>query len=99
MRDTGQQFLGTFFGDHAKTGIGTMLNTGSVIGAGATLFGAHMPPRVVPPFSWGDGEPYETYDVTRFLVVAERVMARRKVKLGDKGRKQLGEAHKRRWSS
>jgi UDP-N-acetylglucosamine diphosphorylase/glucosamine-1-phosphate N-acetyltransferase len=99
MRDTGQQFLGTFFGDHAKTGIGTMLNTGSVIGAGATLFGAHMPPRVVPPFSWGDGEPYETYDVTRFLVVAERVMARRKVKLGDKERMQLGEAHKRRWSS
>lgn len=97
MRDTGLQFLGTFFGDHAKTGIGTMLSTGTVIGAGANVIGAKMPPRVVPPFAWGDGEPYETYDVTRFLVVAERVMSRRQVKLGDKARKQLGEAHKRRW--
>jgi UDP-N-acetylglucosamine diphosphorylase/glucosamine-1-phosphate N-acetyltransferase len=99
MKDTGQQFLGTFFGDHAKTGIGTMLTTGTVIGAGANVFGGHMPPRVVPPFAWGDGEPYDTYDVTRFLVVAERVMLRREVKLSDKERKQLGEAHKRRWSS
>lgn len=97
MRDTGLQFLGTLFGDHAKTGIGTMLSTGTVIGAGANVIGAKMPPRVVPPFAWGDGEPYETYDVTRFLVVAERVMSRRQVKLGDKARKQLGEAHKRRW--
>jgi UDP-N-acetylglucosamine diphosphorylase/glucosamine-1-phosphate N-acetyltransferase len=99
MRDTGQQFLGTFFGDHAKTGIGTMLSTGTVIGAGANVFGANMPPRVVPPFAWGDGQPYETYDVTRFLVVAERAMSRRGLKLSDKARKQLGDAHKRRWSS
>ena len=99
MRDTGLQFLGTLFGDHAKTGIGTMLSTGTVVGAGANVFGANTPPRVVPPFAWGDGEPYETYDVTRFLVVAERVMSRRQVKLSDKARQQLGEAHKRRWSS
>jgi len=99
VRDTGQQFLGTLFGDHSKTGIGTMLSTGTVIGAGANIFGSNTPPKVVPPFAWGNGEPYETYDVTRFLVVAERVMARRHVELGDKARKQLAEAHKRRWSS
>jgi UDP-N-acetylglucosamine diphosphorylase/glucosamine-1-phosphate N-acetyltransferase len=99
VRDTGQQFLGTLFGDHAKTGIGTMLSTGTVIGAGASVFGAKMPPKVVPPFAWGDGEPYDTYDVTRFLVVAERVMSRRHIELSSKARKQLAEAHKRRWSS
>src|SRR6202158_1511638 len=99
MRDPGLQFLGTLFGDHVKTGIGTMLSTGTVVGAGANVFGANTPPRVVPPFAWGDGEAYETYDVTRFLVVAERVMSRRQVKLSDKARQQLGEAHKRRWSS
>jgi hypothetical protein len=75
-----------------------MLSTGTVIGAGANVFGAGVPPRAVPPFAWGDGEPYDTYDVTRFLVVAERVMARRQVELGAKARKQLAEAHKRRWS-
>ena len=99
MKDTGLQFLGTFFGDHAKTGIGTLLSTGTVIGAGASVFGTNMPPRVVPPFAWGDEEPYETYEITRFLVVAERVMSRRDVKLSDKARKHLGEAHKRRWTT
>src|ERR1700682_252569 len=99
MKDTGLQFLGTLFGDHAKTGIGTMLSTGTVIGAGANVIGANMPPKALPPFAWGDGEAYDTYDVTRFLVVAERVMSRRQVKLSDKARQQLGEAHKRRWSS
>ena len=99
VKDTGQQFLGTLFGDHAKTGIGTMLSTGTVIGAGANVFGAATPPKVIPPFAWGSAEPYETYDVTKFLVVAERVMARRDVELGDKGKKQLAEAHKKRWST
>jgi len=99
VKSTGQQFLGTLFGDHAKTGIGTMLSTGTVLGAGANVFGANAPPKVIPPFAWGDSEPYDTYDVTRFLVVAERAMARRHVELGDKARKQLAEAHKRRWST
>ena len=99
VRNTGQQFLGTFFGDHAKTGIGTMLTTGSVIGAGANVYGGNMPRKVVPPFAWGDGEPYDTFDITKFLAVAERAMARRQIELGEKARKQLAEAHERRWST
>jgi UDP-N-acetylglucosamine diphosphorylase/glucosamine-1-phosphate N-acetyltransferase len=99
VRSTGQQFLGTLFGDHAKTGIGTMLSTGTVIGAGANVFGGNMPPKVVPPFAWGDHLPYDTYDVARFLEVAERMMSRRHVELGQKARKQLAEAHKKRWSA
>ena len=99
VRTTGQQFLGTLFGDHAKTGIGTMLSTGTVIGAGANVFESSIPPKVVPPVAGGFGEPYETYDITRFLVVAERAMARREVELGEKGRQQLAEAHKKRWST
>jgi hypothetical protein len=75
-----------------------MLNTGTLLGAGANVFGANTPPKAVPPFAWGSNEPYDTYDVTKFLAVAERVMSRRHVELGDKGRKQLTEAHKRRWS-
>jgi len=31
--------------------------------------------------------------------VVERAMSRRQVKLSDKAKKQLAEAHKRRWSS
>jgi hypothetical protein len=76
-----------------------MLSTGTVIGAGANVFGGTMPPKVVSPFAWGDGEPYDTYDIARFLAVAERVMARRHVELSNNARKQLTEAHKRRWDS
>ncbi|MGH9422500.1 MAG: hypothetical protein ACRD3J_21165, partial [Thermoanaerobaculia bacterium] len=97
VKNTEQQFLGTFFGDHSKTGIGTMLNTGTVIGAGANVFGSTMAPKVVPPFAWGESEPYDTYDVTKFLEVAGRVMSRRDVELTDMARRQLADAHKRRW--
>lgn len=76
---TGQQFLGSLIGDHAKTGIGTRLSTGSVIGAAANVFGTRMPPKIVLPFAWGDGEPWETFALDRFLVVAARVMGRRGV--------------------
>lgn len=93
IRDTGQQFLGTMFGDHAKTGIGTHLNTGTVLGAGANVFGAVMPPKFVPPFSWGDGEPYDEFAIDKFLLVAERMMQRRHVELGERGKEQLRQAH------
>ena len=92
-RDTGLQFLGTMFGDHAKTGIGTCLSTGTVLGAGANVFGGGMPPRAVPPFAWGSDEPYAVYDLERFITVAGRVMARRGVELGEQGRRQLTAAH------
>ena len=82
QRRTGLQFLGSLVGDHAKTGIGTRLPTGSVLGAGSNVFGTRMPPKVVLPFAWGDGEPWETFDLERFLTVAGRVMGRRGVVLG-----------------
>lgn len=96
--DTGMQFLGTLFGDHAKTGIGMMLTTGSVIGAGANIFGTTMPPKAVAPFSWGDSEPYSTFEEEKFLDVAGRVMARRHVDLDDRGRRHLKSCYARRWS-
>ncbi len=94
MRETGMQFLGSFFGDHARTGIGTMLATGTVIGAGANVFGGAMPPRYVPPFSWGKGEKLEEYQFDKFLEVAERVLGRRNVALSDGLRRHYAEVHR-----
>ena len=93
MRDTGSQFLGTLFGDHVKTGIGTMLTTGAVIGAGANVFGGHLGSKFVPPFAWGDGEPYGSFDLDKFLMVAERMMARRHVELSEAEKTQLTQAY------
>ena len=98
IRDTGLQFLGTCFGDHVKTGIGLRLSTGTVLGAGANVWDA-MPPKAVAPFAWGGRAPYATYDVDKFLVVAERAMARRSVPLGERARQQLRRAHAERWSA
>lgn len=98
LRSTGMQFLGTFFGDHAKTGIGTRLTTGTVLGAGANVFGTQMPSKVVPPFAWG-GAPatHEVYALDKFLEVAERVMSRRDVTLSGSARQQLEAAYHARW--
>ena len=48
-RDTGLIKVGCFLGDHVKSGIGTVLNTGTIVGAGSNVFGGVMPPPVVPP--------------------------------------------------
>lgn len=96
VRDTGQQFLGTLFGDHVKTGIGMRLNTGTVLGTGANVWDG-MPPKAVAPFSWGSGEPYDIFQLDKFLEVAERMMARRKVALSEGARRQLTAAHSARW--
>ena len=87
--DTGLLKLGCMIGDHAKTGIGTLLSTGSVVGAGSNLFGGLIPPRSVPPFTWGSGDALEEYDLDRFLEVTERTMGRRDMPLTDDARTLL----------
>jgi UDP-N-acetylglucosamine diphosphorylase / glucose-1-phosphate thymidylyltransferase / UDP-N-acetylgalactosamine diphosphorylase / glucosamine-1-phosphate N-acetyltransferase / galactosamine-1-phosphate N-acetyltransferase len=82
-QDTGLIKLGCLLGDHVKTGIGALINTGTVIGAGSNLFGTEMPPRYVPPFSWGSGADLMAYDVEKFLAVTATVMGRRKVTLSE----------------
>lgn len=98
LRDTGLQFLGTFFGDHVKTGIGTMLNTGTVIGAGANVYGGETTPKAIPPFAWGERPPYSTYRMDKFIEVSQRAMARRHVDLTDRQIRFLNAAFERRWS-
>ena len=98
IRETGQQFLGTLFGDHAKTGIGLRLTTGTVLGAGANVYGSEMPPKAVAPFSWGEAGSFSDYRLDKFLDVAARMMARRHVDLGDQAKSQLSASYAARWS-
>ena len=69
--------LGCLVGDHVKTGIGTLLNTGAVIGAGCNLFGAAAPTSHLPPFRWGATPEAPPYRLDRFLDTAAHVMSRR----------------------
>lgn len=52
---TGFQFCGLFMGDHAKCGINTMFNTGTVVGVFANVYGAGYPRNFIPDFAWGGG--------------------------------------------
>jgi hypothetical protein len=74
---TGRMNLGTLFGDHSKTAIGTLLSTGTVVGTAAQVLQA-SPPRYVPPFSWGETGA-ERVECEGFITIAKRVMPRRKV--------------------
>ncbi len=79
--ETGLMKAGCLLGDHVRTGIGTLLDTGTVVGAGASLFGDRAAPKSVPPFSWGSGAAPAEYDIERFLETAALVMRRRGVEL------------------
>jgi UDP-N-acetylglucosamine diphosphorylase/glucosamine-1-phosphate N-acetyltransferase len=96
MRNTEMMFLGSMIGDYARTGIGTRLNTGAVVGAGANIFPAGLSPKVVPPFAWGDAaDPFARFELDKFLAVATRQMARRNVVLDDRGRRYLTAVYRR----
>lgn len=75
--DTGLMFLGLVMGDHSKSGINTMFNTGTVVGVSANVFGADFPPKFIPSFSWGGNRWLLTYGFDKSMEVAERVFERK----------------------
>lgn len=89
FEDSGQQFLGTIMGDHTKSGINTMLNTGTVIGVSANVYGADFPPRLIPSFSWGGAGGLVEFRLDKALEVAEKMMARRNRTLTEADRENL----------
>jgi hypothetical protein len=52
------QKCGVLMGDYSRCGINTMLNTGTVVGVSCNVYGAHLPPKYLPSFSWGDQQSY-----------------------------------------
>ncbi|GIV60975.1 MAG: hypothetical protein KatS3mg043_2064 [Rhodothermaceae bacterium] len=87
---TERQFLGLFLADHAKCGIDTMFNTGTVVGVACNLYGAGYHPTYLPSFIWGSPQDrYTTYRLPKALRVAETVMARRQVPFTDIDRELL----------
>lgn len=79
--DTKMQFLGLLMGEHSKSGINTMFNTGTVVGTSSNIFGAGFPPRTIGSFQWGGAEGFVRYDLEKALEVARIVMKRRGITL------------------
>ncbi|MCO5248719.1 MAG: GlmU family protein [Chitinophagales bacterium] len=79
--DTNLQFCGLLMGDHSKSGINTMFNTGTVVGVSSNIYGGGFPKKFVPSFSWGSSEKMDTYDFDKALDTARKMMARRHIEL------------------
>ncbi|HID31926.1 MAG TPA: hypothetical protein EYP24_00925 [bacterium (Candidatus Stahlbacteria)] len=79
--ETGLLKVGCFIGDHVKTGIGTLIPTGCVIGPFTNVFGGGMVERFIPAFRWGSPGKYQDYDLERAIETAKLVMSRRGVRL------------------
>ncbi len=84
MMSTGQQFCGLIMGDYSKTGINTMLNTGTVVGICSNIFGAGFPSKHIPSFSWCSIDNTEVYQLEKGIETIERMKARRGLKLEER---------------
>jgi UDP-N-acetylglucosamine diphosphorylase/glucosamine-1-phosphate N-acetyltransferase len=82
---TGRTKVGSFIGDHSKTGLGALLNTGSVIGAFCNVLAAgFLLPQVVPSFCQvNHGQVQERLDMRQLFTTAATVMRRRGETLTD----------------
>lgn len=77
FRKTGMQFCGLVMADHAKCGINTMFNTGTVVGVGANIFGAGFPRNFVADFAWGGAHGFEVYSLNKMFETVTKVFERR----------------------
>jgi UDP-N-acetylglucosamine diphosphorylase/glucosamine-1-phosphate N-acetyltransferase len=91
--DTGSLFVGSIIGDHTTTAIGTMLNTGTVVGVGCNVFGAGFPPRFIPSFQWGGAEGLKQQPIETVIAIIETMMKRREWLLSPSYRKLLEEVY------
>ena len=76
---TGMQFCGLIMGDHSKSGINTMFNTGTVVGVSCNIYGAGFPRNFIPSFSWGSANGFMEYQLNKVIDTASRVFARRNI--------------------
>jgi UDP-N-acetylglucosamine diphosphorylase/glucosamine-1-phosphate N-acetyltransferase len=75
--NSGKQFIGLMMGDHSKTAINTMFNTGTVVGFSSNVFGAGFPPKYIPSFGWGGSGAMIEYKLEKAIETAKAVFARR----------------------
>jgi UDP-N-acetylglucosamine diphosphorylase/glucosamine-1-phosphate N-acetyltransferase len=83
--ETGRSKVGCFLGDHTKTGLGTLLNTGTSAGVFCNLLPTGgLLPKYVPSFCnvW-NGALSDNPDLLALLETARKVMARRGRELTD----------------
>ena len=94
--DTGSTKVGSFIGDHVKTSIGVLLNTGAVVGTMAVLVATGAPlPKYITPFAWFvRGAVTKGFGLTKLIETARTAMSRRKVEMTEEDETLLRHVHK-----
>jgi len=79
--DTGSRKVGSLIGDHTKTSIGTLFNTGSYVGAMTLIAGTGKPlPKFIPSFAWFlEGVVTKGFGKRKLFETAKIAMGRRDV--------------------
>ncbi|MDP6447069.1 MAG: putative sugar nucleotidyl transferase [Pirellulaceae bacterium] len=77
--DTGSRKVGSLIGDHTKTSIGTLFNTGSYVGSMALIAGTGKPlPKFIPSFAWFlEGIVTKGFGKRKLYQTAKTAMGRR----------------------
>lgn len=57
---------GVLMGDYSRTAINTSINTGTVVGVCANVYGNGLTPKYIPSFSWGS-DGLQRYDLEKAL--------------------------------
>lgn len=76
---TGHGKVGCFIGDHTKTGLGSLINTGSNLGPFCNVLPAgRFAPKHMPAFTtWWNGQLKTGFPLPQLLITARKVMERR----------------------
>jgi UDP-N-acetylglucosamine diphosphorylase / glucose-1-phosphate thymidylyltransferase / UDP-N-acetylgalactosamine diphosphorylase / glucosamine-1-phosphate N-acetyltransferase / galactosamine-1-phosphate N-acetyltransferase len=97
---TASRFVGLMLGDHSKTAINTMFNTGTVVGIFANIWGGGFPDKEIPAFSWGGPQDeVVSYDIEKAVSTARIVKGRRNEKLDAVEEELIRFNHSRQWDS
>jgi len=82
--DTHDTKVGSFIGDHTKTSIGTVLNTGTVVGCMCNVItSGGMTPKFIPSFTMFLDNKMFNIPFKKTIETARIAMSRRKRELGD----------------
>lgn len=89
FRDTQTQKHGVIMGDHSKTAVNTMLNTGTVIGVACSIATTGFPPKFVPDFTWHQNEVFSVFQFDKFCRTASEMMKTKKTEFNDEEKRIL----------
>ena len=92
--NTHLQFCGLIMGDHSKSGIATMFNTGTVVGVNSNIFGPGFQRNFIPSFTWGGTTGHSGYKLEKALEVAEAVFKRRGITFDETERALLTDIYR-----